>query len=180
MNTPTSQLSRAAWISAVALLVLSDQAVALNLKTVVAPIYQIGTGATVQLGHTVLASTNYNRLNAGGTYSAACNAPETMPTTGQRSLSAETLWGGTTLTVTIPEWHPARVNMPGFESVPRGGRINCTYNWTSRANEGGFTIGVGGISFQSGNGEQTQGGTQLFVMDVPKLSDPNENSPCIP
>ena len=180
MNAPNSRLSCAACISAVALLVLSDQAAALNLQTVVAPIYQVGSGASVQVGHTVLASTNYNRLNAGGTYSAGCNAPETMPTTGQRFLSTETLLGGARLTVTIPEWHPARVNMPGFESVPRGGRIDCTYNWTSRANEGGYSIGAGGITFQTGNGEQTQGGTQLFVMNVPSLGDPNENSSCIP
>jgi hypothetical protein len=180
MNTPHSRLPCMAWISAVALLVLSDRVSAISLKTVVAPIYQIGNGAAAQIGHTVLASTNYNRLAAGGTYSAGCNAPEMMPTTGQRFISASNLIGGLSLNVTIPEWHPATVNMPGFESVVRGGRINCTYNWTSKATEGGYTIGLGGISFQTGNGEISDGGTQLFVMNVPSLGEPNENSSCIP
>jgi hypothetical protein len=166
---------------AVAALGFAGQASALTLNTVVAPIYQVGNGSQVNIGHTVLASTNYNRLFAGGTYSAGCAAPETMPTVGQRFLSASNVLGGLSLTVTVPEWHPALVSMPGYyEAGIRGQTLNCTYNWTSRAVEGGYTVGAFGISYQIGNGEISSGGTRSFIMNVPSLGDPNDWTSCIP
>src|SRR4051812_26439747 len=122
-----------------------------TLKTVVTPIYQVGTGAGVSLGHIVTASTIYNRLTAGGTFSASCASPLMLPATGQRTLSNDGITGGRSLTVTIPEWVPTIVNMPGFYSLSRGTTVACTYNWTARATEGGYTIGSGGITYQTGN-----------------------------
>lgn len=164
-----------------AALCVSGTASAITLRTSVAPIYQVGTGSTVSLGHTVIATTNYNRLYAGGTYSAVCAAPEVMPTTGQRFLPAENLLGGLTLYVTIPAWHPGLVNMPGYyEAATRGQTLSCTYNWTSRAVEGVYTIGAGGIGFTVGGAERSEGGTQQFIMRVPSLGDENGWTICIP
>ena len=47
---------------------------------------QWGTGSAFYLGHTVLASTDFNTLNAGGAYTVQCNHPATLPMTGERAL----------------------------------------------------------------------------------------------
>lgn len=160
---------------------LSGTASAVSLHTVLVPIYQVGSGAQVILGHTAVASTNYNRLYAGGTYTAVCAAAEMLPTTGQRFLSSDGPNGPRSLNVTIPAVHPARVNMPGFNATTlRGRRLDCTYNWTSRAVEGQYTIGAGGIGYTIGGGEESQGSTELFTMSVPSSSDVNEGSTCTP
>jgi hypothetical protein len=172
--------SRFAFLTLAGMLLWANQASALYLNTQLLPVYQVGTGSGVKLGHVVHASTNYNRLAAGGAYIAGCAHPEMMPTTGSRALYSENLLGGLQLAVTIPEWLPAMVNMPGFYSLPRGAQVTCTYNWTGHATEGGYVVGVGGISFQTGNGTQSEGGTQNFYMRVPGGTDPNENSTCIP
>jgi len=151
-----------------------------TLQTVVAPIYQVGNGAGVSMGHVVSASTIYNRLTAGGTFSASCASPLMLPATGQRTLSNDGLSGGRSLVVTIPEWVPTIINMPGFYSLTRGTTVTCTYNWTARAVEGGYTIGTGGITFQTGNGERTQGLFQIFVMSVPGDTNTDDFQSCIP
>lgn len=151
-----------------------------TLRTTVLPIYQVGTGAGVSLGHVVQASTVFNRLTAGGTYVASCASPDMQPTTGQRTLSSDGLLGGRSLTVTIPEWVPATVNMPGFNSLTRGTTVACTYNWTSRAVEGGYTVGSGGISFPTGSGERAEGSTQQFTMSVPGDTNQDDWQGCVP
>ena len=104
-----------------------------------------------------------------------------LPATGQRFFTSEGTVGGTSASVTIPAVHPGRVNMPGFNaSTMRGRTIDCTYNWTSRAVESHFSVGVGGVGFTIGGGERSEGGTQLFIMKVPSLSDVNDGSTCIP
>lgn len=164
-----------------AALFAGNTASAVNLRTVVASIYQVGNGATVQLGHTVVASTNYNRLYAGGTYIATCASQDMVPAMGQRFFSTENLAGGLQLYVTVPTAHPSYVNMPGFNAAMNRGRtIHCAYNWTSRAVEGGYSIGFGGISFQSGNGEASEGNVQNFIMNVPAIADEDEWTACIP
>jgi hypothetical protein len=163
--------------SALALLAVKPAA-ALTLDTQVLSIYQVGTTGQVKLGHVVHAFTNYNRLIAGGGYMATCFG--LLPTTGSRTLSTGNLVGGLRLTVTIPAHQPAYVSMPGFSGQPRGSEFTCTYNWTSNATEGGYSVGAGGISYQTGNGHQAEGGTEIFRMRVPSGTDPNENSTCIP
>ena len=159
-------------------LLLAKPAAAISLTSQVLSIYQVGTTGQVKLGHVVHASTNYNRLIAGGSYIATCSG--LLPTTSSRTLSANNIVGGLRLTVTIPAQQPAYVNMPGFSSAARGSEFTCTYNWTAHATEGGYTIGASGISYQTGNGHQAEGGTEIFMMRVPSATDPNENSSCIP
>lgn len=180
-------MSRIEWVSRLGALALvaslaasAPTLAAPTLKTTVLPIYQVGTGAGVSLGHVVEASTLYNRLTAGGTYSASCASAQMLPTTGQRFLTSDGLLGGRSLTVTIPEWVPATINMPGFSSLTRGTTVSCTYTWTSRAVEGGYTVTPGGISFQTGNGERSDGYTQPFQMSVPGDTNTDDWQGCIP
>jgi len=179
-----TQISFRALVAALALNAagfFSSTASAVDLSTYVMPIYQIGTGAQISLGHVVSARTSYNRLFAGGTYVATCAAAEMLPTNGQRFLSSDALLGPRSLQVTIPANLPARVNMPGFNATTlRGRRLDCTYNWTARAVESQYSVGAGGIGFISGGGEMSEGSTQLFSMTVPSLGDVNEGSTCIP
>ena len=159
----------------------ASSASAVNLRTVVAPIYQVGTGSIVRIGHTAVASTPFNQLYAGGTYQAACAGPGIVPMSGQNFLSAWNIAGGLQLYTTIPEYHPATISMPGFyEAATRGATLSCAYHWTSRAIESGYSIGVGGISYQIGNGERNEGSSQPFLMRVPSLTDPNDGGSCIP
>jgi hypothetical protein len=154
---------------------------AVELSTVVSPIYQVGNGSQVRIGHTALASTNYNRLYAGGTYSAGCGVGEIPEATGGNFLSGENITGGVRLTVTVPQLHPAYINLTGFYLVSRGQTIHCVYNWTSKAEEGGFSVGVGGITFQTGNGRREVSGSQPFIMRNPGTPDDGDDgATCIP
>ena len=167
-------------LTALGIVLLSSPASAISLDTQVLSIFQDGSTARVKLGHVAHAATNYNRLAAGGSYIAQCQSPQMMPTTGGRVASGETVLGGVRMSVTIPERQPAYVYMPGFTSLPRGSDVLCTYNWTSFATEGGYTVGWNGISFQTGNGTAQDAGTAMFRMQVPGGTGPNENSSCIP
>jgi len=181
MSAPLSSIRLFALFGAALILATPHNASAVTLKTIVLPIRQVGVGAGVSLGHTVTATTNYNRVTAGGAYVATCNHPLMLPTGGQRTLTAENITGGLVLTTTIPQWLPAIVNMPGYNQLPAGTVVDCTYSWTAKAVESGYTIGAGGISYQTGSGERADGSTQLFIMIVPGSSDDSDTSTgCIP
>jgi len=162
----------------VAALILPGAASAVTMYTVVAPIYQISNKSLVNVGHTVVAHTDYNRLTAGGSYTAQCGGAG-VPVTGQRTLSTDNFAGGLALTVTIPQYRPANIVMPGYyAAVERGETLYCTYNWISRAVEGGYSIGTGGVSFQTGNGEITEGSSVPFIMR--ETDDGYGGTGCIP
>src|SRR4051812_41143367 len=169
-------------VSAMLLLVLcaASPAFALRMSVFVSDPYQVMTSGNVRLGHTVLASTDFNRLVAGGTFVAQCASPQMLPVPGQRTVSSNALLGGLSLTVTLPENQPAYVAMPGFESLPRGTTVDCTYAWTARAVESGYTVSGGGLGVPVGQGEASDGATRNFQMKVPGATDPNKDSPCIP
>lgn len=169
-----------ALLGTLGILTIAAPAGAVSLTTQHLSLFQEGSTARVRLGHVVHAATNYNRLTAGGDYIAQCQHRDMMPTQGGRTDSADNAFGGLRFSLTIPEYQPASVYMPGFTSLPRGTEVVCTYNWSSFATEGGFSVGIGGISFQTGNGTARESGTRMFRMQVPGLSDPNENSSCIP
>jgi hypothetical protein len=171
MNISRRILRRLCMSGAAALLVTSTPAAAVGLTVIPSLIYQSGTSGAVYLGHTVDANTNYNRLVAGGSYTVTCNSPSTLPLTGQRTLSTETFGGPTILVVTIPATLPSLQSIPGWSSVSPDTELACTYAWTARAVEGGYSIGAFGISFQTGNGERTEGGTLPFRMFKPDRTD---------
>jgi hypothetical protein len=150
---------------------VSAPAAAVTIRVIPQPIYQIGTSASVNIGHTVDAHTYFNRLLAGGSYTITCNNSATMPLTGQRSLTRETLFGPTPLVVTIPAWLPAQQTIPGFSSVASDTQLTCTYAWTARAVESGYSVNLGVISYPVGSGERTEGGTVPFTMYKPDRTD---------
>ncbi|HEU4778645.1 MAG TPA: hypothetical protein VFS58_02055 [Steroidobacteraceae bacterium] len=165
----------------VAALGIPHTANAVNLRTVVGSIYQVGNGSLAKIGHTAIASTSFNQLYAGGSYTAGCGSPGMVPITGQNFQSTWNINGGLQLYVTIPEYQPYIASMPGFYEVARRGQsINCVYNWTSRAVEGGYSIGFGGVSFQVGSGERSEGGSQPFIMNIPGVADEDEWTSCLP
>lgn len=162
-----------------AILTLGAQpAHAFNMNTQLQSIYQIGFTAAVSLGHTVIASSDMNRLYAAGAFEARCVSSLTGSIVDQRGLPAEALMGGTQLYVTVPEWLPAQRNMPGFDQVPGGTTLNCSYNWTADAEESTYSIGVPGFGITIG-GKKAHGGSSVpFEMYVPG-SGSKDNNGCI-
>jgi hypothetical protein len=162
-----------------ALLGAPQFASAIDLNTYVSTPSQWGTGSAFYHGHTVLASTPYNILNAGGGFTIQCNHPATLPMTGERALASSTYGiDRNTLTVTIPAQQPALRNVSGWMQIPGNTQLSCNYRWTAFATEGGYSIGVGGISFQVGNGTARDGGTVDFQLYRPSREDADGG--CIP
>ncbi|MEO8018948.1 MAG: hypothetical protein ABI769_14130 [Pseudomonadota bacterium] len=141
----------------------SPLASAVHLSVYPSTIEQYGTGSAFYLGHTVMASTNFSTLMAGGAFTAQCAHPSTLPVTGERFLSTYG-FGGNSLVVTIPAQQPALANMSGWNQVGPGMELACNYRWTASATEGGFSIGAGGISYPIGDGTGRVGGTVDFTM----------------
>jgi hypothetical protein len=164
MKLPQSTFrANAAVLGLIALLSAPQLASAVSLNTYVSTLQQYGTGSAFYLGHTVLAHTIFSTLSAGGTYSAQCAHPATLPVAGERALSTYNL-GGNSLVVTIPAQQPALANVTGWAQVEAGTELACNYRWTAFATEGGFSIGAGGISYPIGNGTERTGGTADFTM----------------
>jgi hypothetical protein len=138
---------------------------AVNLDTHVSTPQQYGIGSAFNFGHTVVASTIYTNLIAGGTYTAQCNHPSTLQVTGERTLSSTTLgFGGNQLYVTIPTNQPGLTNLSGWYQVSPGTTLSCNYRWTAYATESGMTIGAGGVSYTIGSVTRRDGGTVDFTM----------------
>jgi hypothetical protein len=173
MNTCqfTSRVNAMLLAAAVALFA-PQFASAISLDKYVGRPSQWGTGSAFYLGHTVMASTPYNNLVAGGTYTVTCNQPAVIPMSGERSLSNSTLgFDRNMLTVTIPAQQPALRNISGWLQIPGNTALSCNYRWTAYATESGYSIGAGGISFQVGNGTMRDGDTVDFQMYRPSRDD---------
>jgi hypothetical protein len=177
MNSPHSLRVLAA-LAAALILVTPRDASAVELDTVVGNIHQIGMTASVSLGHAAIGHTNYNRMTVSAAYTTACASSVMAPTSGQRTLSREEVIGGFGLVTTVPEKLPAIVDLPGFEFLAAGSRIACAYNWTSKAVESSYSMGIPGFGMQTGSGERAQGGTWPFVMAVPAANDTDDDDGC--
>jgi len=161
-----------AMILAAAALASPQFAAAVAMDKYVSTPSQWGTGSAFYHGHTVLASTDFNVLNAGGSFTAQCNHPASLPMTGERALASSTYgFSKNMLTVTIPAQLPALRNVSGWLQIPGNTMLSCNYRWTAFATESGYSIGVGGISFQVGNGTAREGGTVDFQMYRPSKED---------
>lgn len=156
----------------------AQSAHALNLDTHVQSISQSGTSPLVNLGHVVSASSSMNRLYAAGAFEARCVSTYTGAISDQRGLPAESFFGGTQLTVTVPAWLPAVRAMPGFEQVPAGTVLSCSYNWTSEAEESTYTIGVPGFGITIGGQKARDGRSVPFIMTKP-AGDADSDNGCI-
>lgn len=160
-----------ALLAAAVLALGAPSAQAFGVRGIVQAIYQNGFTAGVYLGHTVAASSSMNRLIAGGSFEARCPSTYTGTINDQRTLSASALAGGTQLYVTIPEWLPALRPMPGFENVPGGTSLMCSYNWTAHAEESTYTVGIPGFGFTVGGERGNDGRSVPFEMYQPGSSE---------
>ena len=171
--------SRVMVLAAGALLGTPHVASAVEMYTYVSTPSQWGTGSAYYHGHTVMASTRFNILNAGGAFTVQCNHPATVPMTGERALGSTT-WGlqPNMLTVTIPEKLPAVRNVTGWLQIPGGTTLSCGYRWTSFATEGGYSLSGGFISVPIGNTSMRDGNTVDFTLYRPPREDADGG--CIP
>jgi hypothetical protein len=167
MNTAHSLGRPLAALAAALTIVTPRHALAVDLNTVVSTIHQVGTSAGVSLGHAAIGYTNYNRLVVSGAYTATCASAVMTPINGQRLLSREEIVGGFGLVTTIPDRVPTIRDMPGFEFLAAGTRVACAYQWSSKAVESSYTLGIPGLGMTTGGGERAQGGTFPFNMAVP-------------
>ena len=145
------------------LLVGSQLASAVNLAAYTSVPQQYGSGSAFNHGLTVMASTTFTTLTAGGNYSVQCANPGTLPVTGERVLSAWKL-GGSQLYVTVPASLPGLSNISGWNNVGAEADLACNYRWTAFAQEGGYSISIFGVSFPIGNGLARDGGVIDFTM----------------
>jgi len=151
----------------------------LSMKVVPYQAQQLGTGSGVQLGHTVVAGTNLNRLIAGGSFIASCDHQDTGTIPGSRTLTSDLIAKYNQLYVTVPDTVPSLRNMPGFSSLPRGTELMCQYNWKAFAREPTYTVGIPGFSFTVGGEEAEGSGVVTFWMRKPGTAD-GEDDACIP
>jgi len=152
---------------------------AVTMRVVPYNAVQFGTGSGVQLGHTVIAGTNINRLIAGGAFLVSCDRVELGTIPGQRTLSSNVNVSYNQLYVTIPDTIPSLRNMPGFLNLPRGQQSMCEYNWTAFAEEGTYTIGAPPLSITIGGGKLAESGVVTFWMKKPGTAD-GDGDACIP
>jgi hypothetical protein len=159
-------------LALVAALGAAPFASAVSLDKYVSTPSQWGTGSAFYLGHTVMASTPFSTLVAGGAYTVTCNHPAVIPMSGERSLSSSTNgFDRNSLVVTIPAQQPALRNISGWVQIPGNTSLSCNYRWTAFATEGGYSIGLGGISFPIGNGTMRDGDTVDFQLYRPSRED---------
>jgi hypothetical protein len=149
------------------------------MSTYVTMISQSGFTAGVNLGHAVSASSDLNRLFAAGAFEARCVSSYTGSINDQRGFSAESLFGGTRVTVTVPQSLPALRYMPGFDQVPGGTTLSCSYNWTADAEESTYTAGIPGFGITIGGRKAHDGSSVPFEMYKPGDSGSDDNNGCI-
>ncbi|HET9472998.1 MAG TPA: hypothetical protein VFO82_03840 [Steroidobacteraceae bacterium] len=151
----------------------------LKMSTVPSNVYQLSTTSLVSLGHSVIAGTNLSRLIAGGSFLAECGSPYTGVIPGERELTSALIGKYNQLVVTIPDWVPALRDMPGFDNVPRGSRLSCTYNWKSYASEPEYLVGIPGFQIKVGGETAKDSGAVFFQMQKPGTAT-GEDDACIP
>jgi hypothetical protein len=181
MNTAQPLVRALAALGAALLAVTPHAASAVELSTVVSNIHQIGSTGGVSLGHLAIGYTNYNKITVSGTYIASCASAVMAAVNGQRTLTRQDIVGGMGLVTTIPETVPTIVDMPGFDLLTAGTVVACAYNWTSKAVEAGYTLGIPGFGIPIGGGERAEGRTMPFLMAVPaSAGDARNGGGCIP
>jgi hypothetical protein len=153
---------------------VSQSALALDMQVYPLAIGQSAYTSSVRLGHTVYATTSFNRLVAGGTFLVHCADARVGTIPGQRTLSSAQS-GRNTLYVTIPETLPTTRMLPGFTALPKGTTISCQYDWTAKATEAQYSIGSNGFGITIGGEERNDGSSIPFTM----TREDNDGEGCI-
>jgi hypothetical protein len=119
-----------------------------------------------------------NRLYAAGAFEARCPSTITAPSSISAVLGGNLL-GGTQLYVTVPASLPAQRIMPGFDQVPGGTTLNCSYNWTSDAEESTYSDQYSRIRHHHRWRKGARGSSVPFEMYQPGSSGSDDNNGCI-
>jgi hypothetical protein len=179
MNTRSMNLSFCAAFAAVTLLCHSHDARALELTVQVLPISQVAPFTSrVRLGHIVNARTWMFSVAAGGSLHVGCLSPYTG-TIDAQNAAAQSGAPPNKLSVEVPPgWLPAERELPGFNNVPGGTSVTCTYRWTAAGKEALYSLGAGGTSMPVGGDTITQQDQVVFEMYKPGDSAGDDNG-CI-
>jgi hypothetical protein len=130
------------------------------------------------LGHMVTARSNMISVAAGGTFLVTCPSSYTSTIQGQNFVP-QTYLPPNVLTVEVPGgWLPAERELPGFNNVPGGTSLSCTYRWTASAEEAMYSLGAGGSSMPIGGDVYTRSDNVTFEMYKPGSSGADDNG-CI-
>jgi hypothetical protein len=118
-------------------------------------------------------------LLVGGTFRATCPSSYTGAIEGQNSRS-QTYKPPNVLTVEVPAgWLPADREMPGFNSVPAGTTLTCSYRWTANGKEAQYSLGAGGLGIPVGGDESSMGDSTVFEMRKRGEDGERDNTSCI-
>lgn len=167
-------------VAAITLASGAKTAHAISGRTAVVPTAQVDFTAGVKLGHLVDATTYMLSITVGGAFRVSCPSQYTGTIEGQNARSQSFTWPPNTLTVEVPSgWLPAVRPLPGFNNVPGGTTLTCSYYWTAHAKESGYTLPLPGGGFPIGNDTYNEGDTFHFEMYKPGGGGTDENNGCI-
>ena len=179
MNSRSMNTLAFAAFAAVVLLCRTNNAHALVLTVDVLQATQVPPYTSmVRLGHLVTGKTYYISILVGGTLRVSCPSPLTGTIEGSNA-HAQTDLPPNVLTVEVPPgWLPAERELPGFNNVPDGTTLRCSYYWTGSAKEAMYSLGVPGLGIPIGGDAPTQSDSQVFEMYKPG-GDADINNGCI-
>jgi hypothetical protein len=121
----------------------------------------------VKLGHMVNARSYMISVAVGGTLRVSCPSMYTGTIEAQNSKS-QTGWPPNVLSVEVPPgWLPAERELPGFNNVPGGTSLICSYFWTASAKEAMYSLGAGGSTMPIGGDAYTESDSVTFEMYKP-------------
>jgi hypothetical protein len=180
MNARSANPFVFAAVAAATLLCGSRNAQAIEMSVQVLGITQVAPyTARVRLGHIVNARSWMFSVAAGGTLRVSCLSPYTGTIDAENS-APQTGVPPNVLSVAIPPgWLPAERELPGFNDVPGGTSLSCTYRWTAAAKEAMYSLGAGGSSMPVGGDVYTQKDTVTFEMYKPGGGGGDGDNGCI-
>jgi hypothetical protein len=175
MNSRTMNSLAVAALTAGTLLCGPRTAHALEMSVSILGISQSGFTSRVKLGHLVTAKTYFISVAAGGSFRVSCPSQYTGTIEGENA-APQTGLPPNVLTVEVPAgWLPAERELPGFNNVPGGTTLTCTYFWTAVAKEATYSLGAGGSGFQIGGDAYRRSDSVTFEMYQPGESGEKNN-----
>lgn len=139
-----------------AMLLHAAPAAAVTMHVTEMPIYQVGIGPTITVGHFIDARSLFQNLTITGGFRVSCSEPVVPDIVESYSATQTVYFGSNVFSKAIPEPLPAQRNLGGWNKVRTGTVLNCSYRLQARATESGINFGTGGGSVSYGNGEQSE------------------------
>jgi len=158
----------------------SRSAHALDMSVQVLSISQVPSYTSrVKLGHIVNGRSNMISIAVGGSLRVSCPSAYTG-TIESQNYRPQTGLPPNVLSVEVPSgWLPAERELPGFNNVPGGTTLTCSYFWTAAVKEAAYSFGAGGSSMPVGGDGYTQSDTAVFEMYKPGAGTDDKNNGCI-